>query len=286
MAKRRKNHFLPEFYTRQWAIDGGEMVRFALKPSGEIEQRRKTPGGIGFEHDLYTIPEQTNGNDQALEDGLFRLVDDFGGKALARLLAGDVPTDSEGRSKWAAFLLSLLFRSPRDLAASAKSFSFLLQSRHPADSNSEVAIMQFARHKLWTSINNSYLGPLLVQMHWDVIDFTGCGLSLLTSDYPAILSNGLAPPYGSYALPLSPTCMFLASWPGPQRSAALDAPRKQMAKFANKHIVERARHYVIATDDSQRRFVEKHFTAQPVPSQIELLLSRYEDEALATSQRA
>ena len=62
----------------------GEMSRFARKPSGEIERRRVGPGGIGFERDLYTIPDQVEGSDQALEDGLFRLVDDFDGKAMAR----------------------------------------------------------------------------------------------------------------------------------------------------------------------------------------------------------
>jgi hypothetical protein len=276
MAKPRKNHFLPEFYTRRWAGYDGKMVRFASKPSGEIEQRRVTPGGIGFERGLYTIPEQTDGNDQALEDGLFRLIDDFGGKALARLLAGDVPADIEARSKWAAFLLSLLFRGPRDIDASTKAFKLLIKSMYPAERDDEAAIRQLALRKLWTSINNSFLVGTLVQMHWEVIDFTNCGISLLTSDFPLILSNGLAPPEGNYALPLSPTHMFVTSWPGPQRTATLAAPRRQLAKFANRMIVERARHFVIASDDNQRRFVEKHFGARPVPSPVELLVSRYE----------
>lgn len=276
MQKRpRKHHYLPEFYTQRWTDSGGEMVRFIRKPSGEIERRRVTPGGIGFERDLYTISEDAEADEQALELGLFRLVDDFGGKTTERLLAGDIPSDSEGRSKWAAFVLSLMFRCPKDIRARSKAYEILVRKMFPEEPPNELAARQIALQQLWRGIDNSFLGGVLVRMQWDVVDLSDSGVPLLTSDNPIIMSNGLAPPEGNYALPLSPTHMFVMSWPGPQRSNALAAPHKVLAKLANKNTVERARLFVIDKSEGQRSFIEKHFAARPVPSPLESLAIAY-----------
>ena len=273
----RKNHYIPEFYTRCWANGSGEMIRFNKKPNGQIQTRAVTPGAIGFERDLYTIPDQEAREAQSLEDGLFRVIDNKAAVARDQLITGKIPKDSVGRSQWAAFILSLSFRSPRAIQAATKAFELLQAKQFPQLPPNPLGARQLALTRLWNAIENPLLSGVLVRMDWEVIDFSHYDISLLTNDDPLIMSNGLKPPNGNYALPLSPKKMFLCSWPGPERDRFCSLSKSQMAKRANKITAERARSFVIARHISAANFVEKHFGLQPILNPMEQIVLRYEN---------
>jgi hypothetical protein len=277
-----KHHYLPEFYTRRWTSEGdGRMVRFWRKPTGEIERRRVVPGGIGFQDHLYTIPDQDDERAAySLEEELFRVVDHYGANCLEELLKGNIPSTDKARSRWAAFILSLAFRTPKDLLASKQAFALIAQKLYPEAECSEVAAEQLAKQNLWKAIDNKFLGNVIINMEWDVLDLTGCGIKAMTSDNPLVMSNGLKPPEGNYSLALSPDHIFVCSWGGPLRTRALNLPRKLMAKTYNRYLVQRARDYVVASNDDSRLFVEKHFGTEHVPSPLEYLVRRYEEEGV------
>ncbi|MHB8286473.1 MAG: DUF4238 domain-containing protein [Caulobacteraceae bacterium] len=275
-----KHHYLPEFYTRRWTSEAdGKMVRYWRKPSGEIERRCVAPGGIGFQDHLYTIPEQEDDRaTYSLEEELFRLVDDHGSTCLEGLLRGEIPSTGRARSKWTAFILSLAFRTPKDLLAAKNAFKLLSQTMFPDTECSDVSAEQMAKQNLWNSINNKVLGNVIINMEWDIISLVGKYVNVMTSDNPLVMSNGLKKPDGNYSLALSPKHIFVCSWNGPVRSEALRASPKILAKTYNRYVVQRAREYVIAADDRSRHFVEKHLGTDRIPSPIELLVDRYRAE--------
>ena len=281
-----KHHYLPEFYTRRWSSgEPAEMLRYSRVWGGKLLRRRATPGGIGFDRDLYTMPNAVDADDaQQIENHLFRLVDGHGGRLLEQMLAGDVPTSAEERSKWAAFVLSLLHRHPKDVSSAVESFSALVETTDPEIAALPEIGRELAIRQLWRSVNNPRLGSVLINMKWDVLDLRDGGISLLTSDTPLITSNGIRPPDGNYALPLPPTHLFVAAWRGPARTASLAKGPKWLAKLANKLIVQRAREFVIASDERNFKLIEARLGEQPVSYPAERLAQIYREHPGATRE--
>jgi hypothetical protein len=64
---------------------------------------------------------------------------------------------------------------------------------------------------------------------------------------------------------LSPSKYLIAA-PNDGMKAAADSIRSKLAvRILNKLAVQRAQHYVIATDQTQDAFIRKHFGTDPVP---------------------
>ena len=275
-----KHHYIPEFYTKRWAIDNGKMVRFKRTPNGKIHHKKVTPGAIGYEYNLYTDPKLSGHDAQVIEDKLFRSVDQCGSNIIIDLIKGRMPLTSKSRSKWVAFMLSLACRTPKDLSACKKAFALLVEELSPNESIDPMVPDQLAKNYLWTFMRNKFLGDLLANMTWDIIDFTGSGYSLLTSDNPIIMSNGLQPLAGHCAIALSPAHLFCCSWIGPYRSNIISLTKEELANRFNTYIVQRAREFVISVDETPLGFVEKNFGVHPMPSPLESLLEMYRSKKI------
>jgi hypothetical protein len=51
-----KNHSFPIFYQKRWASADGQVCLYS-KPHNELKAIRRHPSRIGFQHNLYTIPQ-------------------------------------------------------------------------------------------------------------------------------------------------------------------------------------------------------------------------------------
>jgi hypothetical protein len=274
----RKHHYLPEFYTRQWAASTGELIRFSQKPNDRFESRRVTPGAIGFEHDLYTIPNRPPEHAQQIESRILSRIDNAASIVLKMLLEGHIPTDHNLRSDWARFLMAFWYRAPDDLQATKESWEILAKQEAWFKEEDKDEVEAILMVNLPERFDNPRMGQIIINMVWQVIDTSLSDNELLTSDCPVIRSNGLAPPEGNYSIPISPTKLFTASWGGELLSRFLRQSPRQIARSANTLTVERAKRFVLARDERQRAFIEKHFGKKRIPSPMESIREKYMSE--------
>jgi hypothetical protein len=96
---------------------------------------------------------------------------------------------------------------------------------------------------------------IILNFHWDVLSFDKYNHSLLSSDRPVIMSDGLMQSDGCIALPIGPRALFLAS-----RTPAITRTirrKRNLAETINTAVVRQAHQYVYGTDNAQHDFVEK-----------------------------
>lgn len=270
-----KHHYLPEFYTKQWASDDGMIIRFTKVHGDRIHDRRVAPGGIGFERDLYRLPGAQLEEAQKLETDLMSPIDFNAANVMQLLLRGHVPTNNKQRSDWARFLMAFWYRAPEDLRALKAAYGALMTSRFPEVDWSDDERDRYVLAELPGFIDRQKMGDVLVEMRWDLVDLTNAKHSVLTSDQPVLRSNGLKPPEGNYSIPLSPKLIFVASWGGEQLLRFNSASASQKARIANGILVKRARRFVLSNSLNQRGFIEKHFGSDPVPTPIQSVLQEY-----------
>lgn len=282
----RRHHFIPEFYSRQWAGADGLMERFT-KPRDIVVDRRVPPKRVGWQRDLYTIPLSGKDEAQGLEEGFFRVLDDLAAKALAKLLQPQIPqlTDIES-SAWATFMRSLMHRSPSDLTATKRAAERIwgrvgpdvhkryLELRRPADPPTYDEFLA-ARNPLETErttleflpklLTGQKIGDFMTKLDWLTFDVPPGEFELLLSDNPLLRTGGLTLPGAHMAMPLSPRRLLVAV---PERAVALHIDKQpvgRLVKALNRWTVESARHFVVARDLSQQLFIQRHFGVAPQP---------------------
>jgi hypothetical protein len=125
---RKKHHYIPVFYLKQWmGADDGRLCEFSRPyktPEGvadpdiksiPIKPRRTYPDGTGYIKHLYTFPGLRPELANYLEDQFFLRVDNEGALVMHRLLRGDAEFDSQRKSAWTRFLMSMFHRSPEGI---------------------------------------------------------------------------------------------------------------------------------------------------------------------------
>lgn len=279
-----KHHFLPEFYLRQWIGQDGQFTRFTQVHAGKIAVKRAHPAQAGFRPDLYRLPGD-HADDMAaqlLEWSFFRHVDNDAARALA-ILVGEAPWSwaTDTRSGWSRFLLSLLHRTPRhwerilgelkrlDAETLPEVQARYAQLRGPTDPKTfddwiaarDPAHLEKERYKMIArAIDNEELGTSINNIEWRVHDLSRANHALLTSDNAVVLV-AINLPEGHVALPISPTKLFVAARHRKFHAQIETLVRTnpcRLVRGANRLTVERADEVVIAHDESQRLFVERH----------------------------
>ena len=271
-----ENHYVPEFYLRRWAGGDGRLTRFMRVHGGSIHRKRVAPSAIGRARDIYTMEGQDRRTAYLVEEELFREVDDKAGKVLCRLEdSGPVEFNANEKSDWIRFLLRLVHAKPGDLETKVQSYKMLTGHTIPGIEIDDTDARNAVLSQLPIAINSRLIGQTLINMAWDLVDLSSSDINLLSSDSPVIMSNGLAGAEANWALPVSPTKLFLASRPGPSRDQFLRQSAKQIVRRSNQVVVGRARRFVISTDDSQHNFVNRHLGADEVETPIEQVHRRY-----------
>lgn len=239
------------------------------------------PSETGFEWNLYRAPVDDAAEAQVLEQHFFRVVDDQAAKILFKWNAPTVPKLSARElSHWSVFILSLLHRTPENLAASKAGGSKIWHNnaehvreryedlRGPNDplTYQEYVAGQDEREPersllriLPRIVLNETLGRILNGLYWQVYQLTDQVPDLLLSDDPVARTGGLKRHNGHMAMPLSPRRLLVGTWDAAFHHELRRMPAKDLAKGMNAWCVEGARHFVAAKDRSQARFIENRF---------------------------
>jgi hypothetical protein len=270
------HHYITAFYLRRWTDEGGHLYGF-WRPHNKLIGKQYTPERIGFETDLYTFPEAGPTGESYLEDQFLRILDQQASDALGHLETTlSKPEDKRLRSAWSRFLMSLMVRHPegvRQRTDEARQFEREVeeefrtnydQHRRPGDPptfeeykkgmkpgqayEAQTAIMLLQR-----LMDNGKLGSFLNGLAWKVVPLESA-YTLLTSDRPLVMTNGLVKPADHLALAIGPRKLFIAA-NTPETASRLAAVRHDdLVSQMNDRVCKQARRYVFAIDDRQRTF--------------------------------
>ena len=272
------HHYLPQFYLRPWVGADGLMCEFS-RPRSLLEARRKSPKATAHERHLYTVtglpPEQQG----VLEDEFFRMTDQAAYDALSFMLAnldGTADMPSKLRSGWSRFILSLIHRTPERVALLKEKCRVGLAERlaeiepvyddfrTPSDpatfADLKAGMRHDVEHKTWAVllqdvIDSATAGTFLNAMRWSIVTVKKPRHSLLTSDRPVHMTNGLDHPEGQIILPVGPTQMFVAVNTAEMEQVLRACDPCCLTRLVNNKTATEARKYVYDTDDRQLRFV-------------------------------
>jgi len=84
------NHYLPIFYLKRWAGEDGRVCVYS-RPYDKSRVIRKSPKGIGYQRDLYTVPDVDGPISNYLERQFFKATDDVAALALKVIEVGQWP---------------------------------------------------------------------------------------------------------------------------------------------------------------------------------------------------
>jgi hypothetical protein len=102
------------------------------------------------------------------------------------------------------------------------------------------------------------LGQWINNMRWLVLKADTPRFTLLTSDRPVVMTNGLRYDNSQIILPISPYHVFVATnTEQTERYIEMVFARGQMIQQVNERVTLQARKYVYALDDAQSSFVSK-----------------------------
>ena len=276
-----KNHYIPKFYQKRWAVHADNCVCVYSRPHKEVRAKRKHPTAVGYEPDLYTVSNIDVAAATFLERHFFQVTDDSASKALAVLEAGPWlhSMNSGVRSGWTRFIMSLLHRNPEQIRASLHNVSqyvILLKPQYERlyqnnkDANHPPTFDEFWQlilpdivGRTWiklvqTTIDSESAGQHFNDLLWTVLDFKS-SRTFLTGDRPIIMSNGMNDIDSHLAIPIGPRKLFFAAHNTNLADALKRDKADNVVAFINDKIVRQARRFCIGTDDTQLRFFSKRF---------------------------
>jgi hypothetical protein len=274
-GKGDKHHYIPVFYSQEWAGSDGRLCEFS-RPYDVVKPKRKHPDATGYVRGLYTVPHNDAQVTEYIEREFFRVTDNSASLILAMLRSGErIEWNSDNRSAWSRFIISLMIRNPEYVArmgAEVVDFfnptsnelndkyrkikrpedpetyeEYVALTGHPAGRASAIAMQ--------TIIDSPRMGGHLNQMRWSTVTFKKAKHTLLTSDRPIIMTNGLAKPRDHLAIPVGPFALFLATNTEESDSIIKSMSPRDLMRQVNDRVASQARKFAYGTDDSQLRFV-------------------------------
>ncbi len=276
------HHYIPKFMLRSWSDQNGRIFRYLPVHNGRLVRKQVYHSQVGFEKDLYTIQGMEDPwKAAALEHSFFSPLDNHAALAYQSLMQTGHATTNELRSGWAAFLSSLLIRSPHDLEATVEEFDKIIQEdpegiettyqslKKPEDPENLIEWIKkrdpnFKRKSTLISIQKVILdfnrNNYLVKIGWSVIDVSDSKFKLLISDAPIVL-RPLKLENGHIVLPISPNRLFLASEFGEFHRDTAKADPTKLVEVVNQQVVGCARFFVCSQCNSQERFIRNRFGA-------------------------
>ena len=282
------HHYIPKFYTKQWCGSGDPRVERFTVEAGRLIDRRVYPEQVGKKKHLYSIPGMPDGQGQILESNFFKKVDDVAAQVIARFTADPVSKISPiDRKNWCIFLYSLFHRTPHSLAAVKiagekawrESIPEVVEQLRQDDGERNLdelerqlvdgGVTEAERLTLLglprLTANPNVIGFLL-RMHWRVYTFPNSEREFLLSDNPVVQSDGIDQEEGHIAMPLTPRKLLVMTRDAAFQNTIAHIRPADLVRSVNTWIVESARHFVVARDLSQKRFIENRFGKWPKPA--------------------
>jgi hypothetical protein len=105
-------------------------------------------------------------------------------------------------------------------------------------------------------MDSKLLGEHLNRMVWLVVPLRSA-YSLLTSDRPLLMTNGIKGPGKHLGLPIGPKLLFIAANHPAEAEMLARQNHDALTKVTNDRVVRQARKFVWGVNDTQVRFVER-----------------------------
>lgn len=287
----KKHHYIPRFYLSRWAADDGRLVEFSKPYKGIVKPKRVHPAGTGYEDNLYGFAWSSGSQPQALEKVFFGPVDTKAAEALAMIEAGISEHEwaPPYRSAWTRFILSLLLRTPEDLAtlkAEVKS-DWLKElpgldekyaaAKGPTDPPTLAEYLEMQQPEFYARsayrilpglIDHYGIGSVINGYTWRLLTFSDAAPELLTSDRPLWMTPTILEQNAFLIMPIGPKRAFAASLnPHIQYNDEVS-----LARTLNLFSASYARKYVYARSDAALNFVVENMGTKQWPSLIERLI--------------
>jgi Protein of unknown function (DUF4238) len=237
------------------------------------------PSEVGWLKDLYASPGHSLGENW-LETRIFQQIDNNAARALRKLNREKPILSSSERTWWTLFLRSLLHRTPENLQATIESGSIIWEEtieelqpiyanlrghndpvtfekykakRGPSDVRASVLTI------LPSLMANPRIGEFFQNLHTQIFTLPDDVCDFLLSDDPLARTNGLMKKDGHFAIPISPRKLFVSAWKREFLQQVSGMAPKELVLGVNSWVVESARHFVVARDTSQDRFIRNRF---------------------------
>lgn len=280
-----KHHYIPQFYLEPWVnretdnkLTEFRRLKYPHEQTHRLEIKRRGKMETGFVENLYRVPGATKETQQNVERIFMGAVDKHAATARDMLLAGNIPMDPEIRHGWARFLLSLIIRTPESVQA----FKRKVRSDFLApDPEFQSKYDELRKHN-WPTTLEEYmleLSPTLPERQavimitnliqnqnvlrtmrgadWWLLDTSSKPRKMLTSDHPLIMSNGLGRPDGHFALPISPSLVFVAFMNHNIGHGLQRIPLSRLMRDINDAVIGQGRRSVYAFDEEETRTVKR-----------------------------
>lgn len=299
-----RHHYIPEFYLKRWCAANGKLVEFSKPYRNIVKPKRVSPRETGFIDRLYALEGLPEIYSAQVESEFFRPIDGLAATVLQKMESNTKLLEAEERVAWTQFLISLIYRTPENIAATQArlSESLLVTSKEaerrwrkswePGRPKTLRAAMEQAIEEDPTRVRRQVLeivagnsssekiGTGIARMFWGSMRMPLTVPGLYASDRPLHWYGGLEDENCHILMPLGPKRVFWAT----RTSAMAETIRSQqpetIAKFLNEQTVRRARKYVYSMSDAGLKFVQENMGTDQEASLIDLLTKLPSDKEL------
>jgi len=283
-----RHHYIPVFYSKRWSGSDGRICEYS-RPRDAIYSRQVVPKQTGFQDRLYETKGVPKLIAQRVEDDFMKSVDNHAAEALKLLEtdASKINGDQKNKSAWSLFLISLIMRTPEDVAAlvgiwgddwerdlphireqyekNKKADESRSLEEFIAQEDPEVRA-RWAMSELPALIDHEGIGQMLNNMHWFVLTTAADTPPLLTSDRPLFISGKLGAPDCHLTLPIAPNRLFVAVNAKDSEAKFRSRQQKELVESMNIRSAKQAAKYVYGSDNAQSDIVDKYISSdRPAP---------------------
>lgn len=249
MSQPLRHHYVPVFYLKPWTGEDGRLCEFST-PHRILRAKRKHPSATGYVDGLYTVPGLPPEDAQFVERDFMKAVDNWAAQAARVFLKHNSAEVSLTRSQqvgWARFLYAAMLRTPEQI------FNMAVQAKtkYQYDSPVQQLLPEF--------INSVAVIQALTEMSFHTIKLDNTKHTLLTSDRPIVMTEGIKVPDAYLMIPISPQILFMAVREKKTAEKYVAMPPNKLVEAMNDRVCSQSRKFVYGVDDSQYRFVQNRF---------------------------
>ena len=276
-----RHHYVPKALLRPWLVGESQNNLTAFwwnHRSGQLDRKYGGLKSFGYRDHLFTLgPGQTSPD--ALEKVFFGHIDDRGAKIRDKLLGQDrLSLDADERCDFARLLMSLDARRPENVAK-LRASTETMRSGLDLDPKVGAALAaegydmppsQFVEKVLNHSfddgalliiqriVDNPEIGPRLINMHWQVKHIGNHDGKMILSDRPLIQIGGIDDPNTAWAMPLTPTCAFVACASRYADESVRRLTGQRFCKLLNVDSARQADRFAFTVDDGDARWLGRY----------------------------
>ena len=252
----QNHHYVPVFYLKRWVGKDSKLCVY-VRPRDRVKPYWMHPDGTGYKEDLYAISGADAETAKYLEGCFLNLRDSRAAMALDMLETGRITSmDADQRSAWSRFLMRLLHGNPEAVDRISGEAEEMLRANFAPLANDKEHVARTKVAALQTLMDSKLVGEHLNRMAWVVVPLRS-SYSLLTSDRPLLMTNGISGPGKHLGMPIGPRLLFIAADDPAEVQQLARQDHDVLAMVTNDGVVSQARKFVWGIDDSHLRFVEQ-----------------------------